>query len=76
MTKQESDDTPSLRDRPANLPSESVIQVTAQMVEAGVVALRAEVGPGGDSRSTVPDFDSEIVTAVYRAMSSRHPGRG
>jgi len=67
MTKQESDATLGPRDRPANLPSEDVIEVTPQMVEAGLEVYRRWL-PDDAPRSL---SEAELVSDVFRAMLSR-----
>ena len=43
------------------------IEITPQMLEAGVAALRRELGSTEETRSTLPDFDREVVIQVVRA---------
>lgn len=58
-------------DRPALEDKE--IEITPEMIEAGVAALRSEIGPGDDLRSVCPEFDLEAVVSVFRAMTTAAP---
>lgn len=45
--------------------------LTPQMIEAGVAALRRELGATQETRSTLPDFDREVVLRVVQATLRR-----
>lgn len=46
--------------------------ITPEMIEAGVEALRREMGRGTE-RSSAPEFDSEVVLAIFQAMRRARP---
>ena len=53
------------RDRPEGT---NEIEMTPEMIEAGVKALRLWLGE--EMRLTVPDLDPDVVQDVFRAMLS------
>jgi len=58
-------------DRPA--PETRKIDITPEMIEAGVDALRAEIGSTPEVRSRSPEFDPETVRVVLEAaLASRN----
>lgn len=53
---------------PFDVDSASDVIVTPAMIEAGVAALRYEIGAAED-RQPAPEWDSEVVDRVYRVMA-------
>jgi len=45
-----------------------VVEISPAMVQAGVAALRLELGADQSTRSALTDFDPEAVRSVFRAM--------